>query len=107
MTASRGVTIMKNVVSITASNNERAFADLAATLDGEAAGLEHAVNHLRRVKRIDGRHVRALGLQVLPAFFGGRINIVDYGVATRLEYAREVTRVEIDNTELQFNKRVR
>src|SRR6516225_7039702 len=97
---------MKNVVSVTASNNERAFADLIATLDGEAAGLEHAVDHLGRMKCVDCRHVRALGFQVTPAFFDGGIDIVDYGETTSLEYAREVTRVEIDHTELELNERV-
>src|SRR5438105_1870381 len=106
MTASRGVTIMKNVTSDTSRDHEGALADLLASLDAQAGVLEKAIDHLWSVERIDRRHVTRLREQMLPAFWRRRIDVVDHDVAAWSEYARKLLCVQIDDAQLELDERI-
>src|SRR5438105_2207373 len=108
MTTSRGVTIMKKVTSATCllCNDERALADLVAPVDLESCFAKEAVHNLRRMERVDRRHLRWLRLQMLPTFGGGRINVVHDRVSAGLQSPCEIARVQPDHPELQLHKRV-
>src|SRR5579859_123251 len=106
MTTSRGVTIMKNVTSGTSGYDERRFTDLLAALDGQPRVLENPVDDFGRVERVDGRHIRRLGYQVLPALGRGWIDVVHHRVAAPFEGSGKVVGVQPDHAQLQFDERV-
>src|SRR5438105_2530247 len=106
MTTSRGVTIMKNVMSGTCGlcDDEGALADLVAPLDGESSVAKHTIDDLRRMECVHRRHLRRLRLQVLPTFCGSWIDIVDNRVAAGLQCARNVFCVQPDHPELELDE---
>src|SRR3981081_3611551 len=99
MTTSLGVTIMKNVTSATPPrHNECTLPHLKPPLDTETRVVEDAIDRLRGVKRVHGRHLRTLGSQMLPTFGSRRIDVIHHDVSARFQCSGKITRIQPDHT---------
>src|ERR1700716_1702337 len=105
MTTSRGVTIMKKVISGTAfGHDKRAFTYLIAFFHSQTRTLKNRVDDFRRVKRIDSCEIRRLRLQMVPTFGRRRVDVVDDGIPAGFQRSAEVARVEANNTGVQLHQ---